>query len=130
MQNMASTGEEKMLLDVVERDVMTRGLVELIKPAVDEIDERVVCVRQSQLDLRHQIDSLYEDLKKIVESDTVPIDLEPYVKKLNNSRRRVMLVSSILQNVQGRLTKLQQNISKETAKRKSMLDPVSPAHQK
>ena len=30
----------------------------------------------------------------------MPIELEPYVKKLNNSRRRVMLVNSILQNVQ------------------------------
>ncbi|CAG5129000.1 unnamed protein product [Candidula unifasciata] len=126
----AMAGEAEKLDIMMERGVMTRGLVELIKPAVDEIDGSVVCVRQSQLDLRHKIDSLYEDLKKIVESDTVPIDLEPYVKKLNNSRRRVMLVSSILQNVQGRLNKLQQNISKETAKRKSMLDPVSPAHQK
>ena len=30
----------------------------------------------------------------------MPIELEPYVKKLNNSRRRVMLVNGILQNVQ------------------------------
>jgi len=29
-----------------------------------------------------------------------PIDLEPYVKKLMNSRRRVMLVNNILQNAQ------------------------------
>ena len=40
------------------------------------------------------------DLKKIAESDPVPMELEPYVKKLNGSRRRVMLVNSILQNVQ------------------------------
>ena len=40
------------------------------------------------------------DLKKITENDPVPIELEPYVKKLNSSRRRVMLVNSILQNVQ------------------------------
>ena len=36
----------------------------------------------------------------IAENQAIPIDLESYVKKLNNSRRRVMLVNNILQNVQ------------------------------
>lgn len=40
------------------------------------------------------------DLKRIAEQQAVPVDLEPYVKKLNSSRRRVMLVNNILQNVQ------------------------------
>jgi hypothetical protein len=39
-------------------------------------------------------------LKRIQDCEAVPVDLEPYVKKLNNSRRRVMLVNSILQNIQ------------------------------
>ncbi|KAH9508894.1 hypothetical protein Btru_050399 [Bulinus truncatus] len=116
-------------LDQENRDAISRGLVDLLKPAVDEIDERVKCVRESQVELRQQIDSLCEDLKKISESDPVPVELEPYVKKLNSSRRRVMLVNSILQNVQDRLTKLHNNISKETARRKTMLDPASPSHQ-
>uniref|UniRef100_A0A0B6Z7D1 Biogenesis of lysosome-related organelles complex 1 subunit 7 n=1 Tax=Arion vulgaris TaxID=1028688 RepID=A0A0B6Z7D1_9EUPU len=117
-------------LDTDNRDAITRGLVDILKPAVDEVDQSVQGVRQSQMELRQQIDTFCEDLKKIAESDGAPIDLEVYVKKLNNSRRRVMLVSSILQNVQDRLNKLHQNISKETAKRKSMLDPSSPTHQK
>ncbi|KAI8770977.1 SNARE-associated protein Snapin [Biomphalaria glabrata] len=117
-------------LDHENRDAIARGLVDLLKPAVDEIDERVKCVRESQVELRQKIDSLCEDLKKISENDPVPIELEPYVKKLNSSRRRVMLVNSILQNVQDRLTKLHNNISKETARRKTMLDPSSPSHQK
>ena len=40
------------------------------------------------------------DLKRISENKGVPIDLDPYVKKLNNARRRVMLVNNILQNCQ------------------------------
>ena len=40
------------------------------------------------------------DLRVISDAQTVPVDLEGYVKKLNNSRRRVMLVNNILQNVQ------------------------------
>ena len=34
------------------------------------------------------------------ELQELPVDLEPYVKKLMNSRRRVMLVNNILQNAQ------------------------------
>lgn len=40
------------------------------------------------------------ELRKITENESASVELEPYVKKLNNSRRRVMLVNSILQNVQ------------------------------
>lgn len=40
------------------------------------------------------------ELVKINEEKGVPLDLEPYVKKLNNAKRRVMLVNNILQNVQ------------------------------
>ncbi|KAK3793825.1 hypothetical protein RRG08_018330, partial [Elysia crispata] len=87
-------------LDSENKDAIARGLIGLLKPAVGEIDERVKGVRESQMELRQQIDSLCEDLKKITENDPVPIELEPYVKKLNSSRRRVMLVNSILQNVQ------------------------------
>ncbi|XP_059178618.1 SNARE-associated protein Snapin-like [Physella acuta] len=125
---MAVYGEKP--LDTENRDAITRGLVDLLKPAVEEIDDRVKGVRESQVELRQQIDTLCEDLKKIADSDPVPMELEPYVKKLNSSRRRVMLVNSILQNVQDRLNKLHNNISKETARRKTMLDPASPTHQK
>ena len=40
------------------------------------------------------------DLHRLSELQELPIDLEPYVKKLMNSRRRVMLVNNILQNAQ------------------------------
>ena len=43
---------------------------------------------------------IFLDLKRIAEQQVVPVDLEPYVKTLNSSRRRVMLVNNILQNVQ------------------------------
>ncbi|KAJ8300854.1 hypothetical protein KUTeg_022373, partial [Tegillarca granosa] len=87
-------------LDTKTRDSVTDGLIELLKPSVEEIDDRVKTVRESQVELRQQIDSLADDLKRIAEQQAVPVDLDPYVKKLNNSRRRVMLVNNILQNVQ------------------------------
>ena len=45
-------------------------------------------------------DPIFLELKKINEKQQTPIELDVYVKKLNNSRRRIMLVSNILQNVQ------------------------------
>ncbi|ESP04506.1 hypothetical protein LOTGIDRAFT_223864 [Lottia gigantea] len=114
---------EERPLDDRTRDAITDGLVDLLRPAVEEIDDRVKCVRESQMELRQQIDLVSDHLKKISEIEAVPVDLEPYVKKLNNSRRRVMLVNNILQNVQDRLNKLHTNVSKETARRKSLLDP-------
>ena len=44
--------------------------------------------------------TVLSELKVIAENQAIPVDLESYVKKLNNSRRRVMLVNNILQNVQ------------------------------
>lgn len=117
-----SVKDKEKPLDCSTRDAIADGLVDLLKPSVEEIDGRVKTVRESQIELRQQIDLLAEDLKKIAELQGIPIDLEPYVKKLNNSRRRVMLVNNILQNAQDRLNKLHTNISKETAKQKTALD--------
>lgn len=48
--------------------------------------------------LRHL--SLYLELCRINEHQKVALDLDPYVKKLLNARRRVVLVNNILQNAQ------------------------------
>ena len=60
----------------------------------------LISPRQSQLELRQHIDSLSDDLKKASERQNPPIELDGYVKKLNNAKRRVMLVNNILQNAQ------------------------------
>lgn len=123
MSSAVAKKEEEKPLDCSTRDAIADGLVDLLKPSVEEIDSRVKTVRESQIELRQQIDLVAEDLKKIAELQGIPIDLEPYVKKLNNSRRRVMLVNNILQNSQDRLNKLYSNVSKETAKQKALVDP-------
>jgi DNA repair exonuclease SbcCD ATPase subunit len=104
-------------------EVLTEGIIEVLKPTLEELDERVLHVRQSQMELKQNIDCLTEDLKKIREQQQTPIELDSYLKKLSNSRRRVMLVSNILQNLQERMSKLHFNVSKETARRKALLDP-------
>ncbi|KAH3791275.1 SNARE-associated protein Snapin-like [Dreissena polymorpha] len=126
---MAETKVEDGAVNEIEydcRDAITDGIIDLIKPSVIEVDDRVRTVRESQLELRQQIDSLAEELRIISEQQKPTVDLETYVKKLNNSRRKVMLVNNILQNVQDRLNKLYNNVSKETARRKATLDPAKP----
>ena len=44
--------------------------------------------------------SLPSDLRTLSEKQKVPVDLDTYIKKLANSRKRIMLVNDILQNVQ------------------------------
>ncbi|XP_073243373.1 SNARE-associated protein Snapin-like [Porites lutea] len=116
------SGEEK-ITDEDNQGVMSEGLMQIFKPAVQELDDKVLSVRESQVELREQIDKLTQDLRRLSELQELPVDLEPYVKKLMNSRRRVMLVNNILQNAQERLGRLHQSVTRETAKRKALLEP-------
>uniref|UniRef100_A0A803JVZ2 Biogenesis of lysosome-related organelles complex 1 subunit 7 n=1 Tax=Xenopus tropicalis TaxID=8364 RepID=A0A803JVZ2_XENTR len=108
------------------RDVFAEGLLELLKPAVQQLDSHVHAVRYWVLSLRSP------ELCKINEDQKVALDLDPYVKKLLNARRRVVLVNNILQNAQERLRRLNHSVAKETARRRAMLDsgshhpPASP----
>uniref|UniRef100_UPI00398F51DC SNARE-associated protein Snapin n=1 Tax=Pristiophorus japonicus TaxID=55135 RepID=UPI00398F51DC len=114
------------------RELLADGLLELLRPAVGEVDQQVQSVRESQLELREQIDLLAAELCRINEDQKVSLDLDPYVKKLLNARRRVVLVNNILQNAQERLRRLNHNVAKETARRKAFLEsgmvfPGSPS---
>ncbi|KAG7457908.1 hypothetical protein MATL_G00232250 [Megalops atlanticus] len=104
------------------KDVIAEGLLELLKPAVQQLDLHVHSVRESQVELREHIDNLATELCRINEHQKVALDLDPYVKKLLNARRRVVLVNNILQNAQERLRRLNHNVAKETARRKTMLE--------
>jgi SNARE-associated protein Snapin len=52
--------------------------------------------RISQVELRQQINGLADEIKKISDEQQCPLDLESYVKKLLNAKRRVTVVSNIL----------------------------------
>lgn len=56
--------------------------------------------RQSQVELRTQIESLAEELSVIAKNQQSPINLESYIKKLLDARKRITIVNSILQNAQ------------------------------
>ncbi|XP_005814692.1 SNARE-associated protein Snapin [Xiphophorus maculatus] len=103
-------------------DPVAEGLLELIKPPIHQLDLHVHSVRESQVELREHIDNLATELFRINEHQKIALDLDPYVKKLLNARRRVVLVNNILQNAQERLRRLNHNVAKETARRKTMLE--------
>uniref|UniRef100_W5MID0 Biogenesis of lysosome-related organelles complex 1 subunit 7 n=2 Tax=Lepisosteus oculatus TaxID=7918 RepID=W5MID0_LEPOC len=104
------------------KDAIAEGLLDLLKPAVQQLDMHVHSVRESQVELREHIDNLATELCRINDHQKVALDLDPYVKKLLNARRRVVLVNNILQNAQERLRRLNHSVAKETARRKTMLE--------
>ena len=106
------------------KDLLSEGLVNLLKP-VEEIDKNVTETKQSQFILRENIDKLSEKLLKLSAVQKPPIDLDPYVRKLVNCRRKVTLVNSVLQNTHERLTKLQTNINKEINKKRGIEQPAT-----
>uniref|UniRef100_A0A8B9F895 Biogenesis of lysosome-related organelles complex 1 subunit 7 n=1 Tax=Amazona collaria TaxID=241587 RepID=A0A8B9F895_9PSIT len=65
---------------------------------------------------------LQDMLCRINEDQKVALDLDPYVKKLLNARRRVVLVNNILQNAQERLRRLNHSVAKETVRRRALLE--------
>lgn len=109
------------------RDTLAEGLLCLLKPTVDQLDERVKATRITQLELKQQIDGLAEELRKIFEAQGSPVDLEAYTNKLINARQKITVVSNILQAAQDRLQKVESQISRETAGRRSLLEPTPSA---
>ncbi|XP_043790968.1 SNAPIN protein homolog [Apis laboriosa] len=107
------------------RDALTEGLMSLLKPTVDQLDERIRATRICQIELKQRIESLTEELQRISEVLQCPLETDSYVKKLINAKHKITIVSNILQSTQERLNKIHQAVEKNTAKRKALLDHSS-----
>ncbi|XP_012288277.1 SNAPIN protein homolog [Orussus abietinus] len=107
------------------RDALTEGLMGLLKPTIDQLDERIRATRISQIELKQQIESLTDELIKISDALQSPLELDSYVKKLVNAKQKVTIVSNVLQTTQDRLNKIHQAVERDTAKRKALLDHSS-----
>ncbi|NXH35061.1 SNAPN protein, partial [Myiagra hebetior] len=97
------------------RELFAEGLLQFLRPAVRQLDRHVHSVRASEQPGEAELCRINEDQK-------VALDLDPYVKKLLNARRRVVLVNNILQNAQERLRRLNHSVAKETVRRRAMLE--------
>jgi len=81
--------------------------------------------RQSQIELKSQIESLSLELNTISKNQQCPIDLESYIKKLLDARRRITTINSVLQNAQDRLNKIHQLSAKEIVRIQTVDSPAS-----
>ncbi|CAK1584277.1 unnamed protein product [Parnassius mnemosyne] len=109
------------LCDNPTRDTLAEGLLGLLKPTVDQLDDRVRATRISQLELKQQIDSLNEELLKVREALNNHPDLDPYVKKLIACKHKVTVVLNVLQASQDRLNEIRRMINKDKPTQASIL---------
>jgi chromosome segregation ATPase len=107
-------------------DLLAEGILGILGPAVEHVDQKIADVRKSQADLRQQVDQLADELRQLSEKQKVPVDLDTYIRKLANSRKRVLLVNDILQNVQGRVEKLHKSVVRETARQRAAIEAGVP----
>lgn len=107
------------------RDALTEGLMSLLKPTIDQLDERTRATRICQIELKQRIESLTDELSRINEALQCPFETDSYVKKLINAKQTVTIVSNILQTTQDRLNKVHQAVERNAAKRKALLDHSS-----
>lgn len=64
-------------------------------------------------------------MKKISEEQPMPYDLEKYVRKMDDSRRRITDASLRLQGFHDRLSQLQRLIARESFKKKQQLNQLT-----
>ncbi|OWA52966.1 hypothetical protein BV898_17404 [Hypsibius exemplaris] len=84
------------------------ALVDAFRPIIHELDVVVEETRNSQQDVKRQIDLLSDEIYRVSTVCEVNPTLEMYAKKMATIKRRVTVMHNILQNVQERLKKLEQ----------------------
>ena len=85
------------------RDALAEGLVGLVRPSLESLDESVAATREAQAQLKDRIQSLETQLLQLQGSVTrsqAGVDLEAYIIKLTSSKKRILVVNSILQGAQ------------------------------
>ena len=87
-------------LDNPTRDTLAEGLNGLLAPSIEHLDAGIANARGAQLELQDQISKLESQLATINSELQCPVDLEAYVSKLNNAKKRVIVVNNILQGSQ------------------------------
>ena len=82
------------------RDNLTDGLVGLLRPSLEALDKGVSNTREAQNELKERINSLEQQLLAIEREQNCPVHLESYINKLESSKKRILVVNTILQGAQ------------------------------
>jgi len=87
-------------------DVFARGMLDTLKPIVEETDARVQAVFTAQATLQREIQRLSKELDVFAEQSQTP-SLMPYVNKLAQAKHRMDNIHRILQATRDRLHRLE-----------------------
>lgn len=104
------------------RDILAEGILGLFKPSVDKLDQSVQSARESQTELKVQLESLLKQLQEIEASQDQMPEFSGKVKELINIKHKVSVITNVLQTTQERLVGLHQLIEKEEARRRNLLE--------
>ncbi|KAM3729220.1 SNARE-associated protein Snapin [Dirofilaria immitis] len=105
--------------------LMNDGIMGIVQPAVERLDSQIHAARASQYTLNMHIRELAQYLKEISDEQQAPYDLDLYIRKLDDSKKRIMSIGNVLQNVHDRLSRLQRNIARQTYQQKQrIIQPV------
>ena len=95
----------------------------------DFLSSGITGAREAQIELKEQLTQLESQLAVINQELDKSADLEPYVIKLLESKKKIIVVNSMLQDAQDRLNRVHQNCLQETSKRRTLLEPPSVSKQ-
>ncbi|XP_055854734.1 SNAPIN protein homolog [Episyrphus balteatus] len=104
------------------RDILAEGIINLFKPSVDRLDERITATRAAQAELKIQLDALADQLKEIEKAQATIPEFSDKVKELINVKHKVTVIANILTTSQERLNNLHKLIDKEQERRAALLE--------
>lgn len=104
------------------RDILAEGILNIFKPVVEKLDERIQATRQSQIELKSQLDVLSMQLRDIERAQQNIPEFSDKVKELINVKHKVTVIANILTTSQERLNGLHRVIEKEQRRRQALLD--------
>jgi uncharacterized phage infection (PIP) family protein YhgE len=96
-------------------DYLTKGLLNILQPAVSACDERIQAVYTSQEQLAQQIDHLHAELTAFNERQQ-SASVAPYIEKLTSSKNKLNAINSQLTRVVERLERIQLSLIPEEKK--------------
>eukprot|EP00123_Amoebidium_parasiticum_P012047 comp21080_c0_seq1/m.28408 comp21080_c0_seq1/g.28408 ORF comp21080_c0_seq1/g.28408 comp21080_c0_seq1/m.28408 type:complete len:126 (-) comp21080_c0_seq1:490-867(-) len=94
------------------------GLLSVLLPVAQELDERSTAVGESQVLLATEIDRLTAELEKFLANNRLPGSYEAQLRKLVVMRQRITAVNSTLSTIQQRVDKMVTAIDKENKRQK------------
>ncbi|CAG8453617.1 7911_t:CDS:2 [Acaulospora morrowiae] len=94
-----------------EKEKFAKGLSILLKPVIEEMDSRIVAVKNSQEELNKEIERLLAELQLFVEAAKSP-PIQPSIQKLMVARRKLANTNQTLKIVHDRIDRMHAQLGK------------------